>query len=218
MFDQGPVAARLLCRCSGAEASAQIAFAAMGKKHPSVYGLYHPKKVGNFGNSLFLLQQQWMWKIPDNGRWKGDSQVISSTTASIKGLPPIYGASSHQLESEASLDLPATRCKPWRLKKHHQVPSPHQKIREFFTIIENGWKRKFESLTWPTFVLNFLCVTQKWPRGHPTSLIRNLRMRTFCRHLGSQRVDQHSVGGSHHFQTAMGHPYSDFEVTVVYAC
>ena len=39
-----------------------------GKKHPSVYGLYHPKKVGNFGNSLFLLQQQWMWKIPDNGR------------------------------------------------------------------------------------------------------------------------------------------------------
>lgn len=82
-----------------------------GKKHPSVYGLYHPKKVGRLvtsgivyscfnnsecGKSLIMVDVFW------------DSQVISSTTASIKGLP-LYGASSHQLESEASLDLPATR-------------------------------------------------------------------------------------------------------------
>jgi hypothetical protein len=108
IFDQGPVAARLLCRCSGAEASVQIAFAAMGK-NIHLFMVYTTQKRlvtsgivyscfnnSECGKSLIMVDVFW------------DSQVISSTTASIKGLP-LYGASSHQLESEASLDLPATR-------------------------------------------------------------------------------------------------------------
>jgi len=78
------------------------------KKHPSVYGLYHPKKVGNFGivyscfnnsecgKSLIMVDELgFPGHIFDNCQYQRSFSL--------------YGASSHQLESEASLDLPATR-------------------------------------------------------------------------------------------------------------
>ena len=207
-----------------------------------VYSCFNDSECGKSWKSLILVDEKgiprsYLRQLPVS---KVFLRSMGPLHISLKvKLRWTYLPQGANLDASKSITKSKVRIKDQRIN-HHIHHIHHRKLMK-----KEVWKTSFCGYPfgpiwmWPISLSEIsLFVTKKWP--HPTSLVRNLRMRTFCRHLGCQRVDQHSVGGSHHFQTPMGHPwdthgtpmghpwdthgtpmghpYSYFEVAIVYAC